>query len=182
MGARREANSPWIPSVEIAEPQSIKLQAEVIVDNHKLFAFTVKENESVVKASLVLDETPEQRAVEERRITADHGLEKFSHGAAVTPVQMRRFNVERFVVRHGQSPPQDKGMGVGSAGGADGVVAQVNKERQLCGLVQSAGLLQNSSVLAGMLQGSHLAGIRPGQADAMGIALAGAIKRCLKGL
>ena len=53
-GTRGEPDGPWIPSVEIAEPDTINFYPQAIVDNHQLLLNGIKEDEAVVFAGLVI--------------------------------------------------------------------------------------------------------------------------------
>lgn len=153
----------------------------MLVDDHQLLSGRIEKHKAVVVVGLVLDEAPEQRAAEESRIAGDQGLEQLGDGAAVAPVLVRRLDGQGLVVGHGQARRQHKRMGVAAAGGTDGVVAQVHKEGQIGALVEGQGLLEHRGVVLLVLEDADLALIGPGQADAVGVAGDGAVKRRLKG-
>ena len=181
MNRAGQPHGPWIPSVEIAEPQPINIDPQVVVDDQQLLALGFQEHKTVVDIGLVLDEAPKQRAGEERRIPSQQRLEQLRHSAAVTPVLMGRLNRQGLVVGHRQPGRQGKRVGVAAAGGADRVEAQVDEERQVGGAVERQGLLQHRRVLGLVLADADAAAIGPGQADAMGVAAHGTVERRFKG-
>lgn len=181
MSRAGQPHRPWIPSVEIAEPQPLHIHPQVVVDDQQLLALGFQEHKTVVDIGLVLDEAPKQRAGKKAGIPGQQRLEQLRHRAAVTPMRVRRLNRQGLVVGHRQPGRQGKRVGVAAAGGAHGVEAQVDEERQGGGPVERQGLLQHRCVLGLVLADADAAAIGPGQADAVGVAAHRTGERRFKG-